>query len=779
MASTVELIFRLTGIQGVVSGIGAVTTQLDTLSLRARNVGREMQAMGNSMAGVGTRLSAGIAAPLTLATGALVRMAAEAVESENLFEVSMGGMADAARDFSEELRSELGLNAYELRRQIGIMQNFTTAMGVSTDTAFEMSTSVAALSADMASFFNISNEEAFRRIQSGLSGEIEPLRRLGIVVSDAAVQARAAAMGLTGELTDQQKVLIRYNLILEQTGNAQGDLARTIDSPANAMRILGAQFENLGIELGTAFLPSIRNVVVAIRDNVVPVLERWIEAFQNLEPRTRGFIILAGALAAALGPLLIALGGMVALMGTLLTVLGVILSPIGLLVAGIATLAATIYFARDSFDDLLVAMDRLMGFGDGTIQRFAGIIIDQIGRGIALTVDQARAMFVDFGRDVANTLQLLLRVSSVIASTAQQGALAQRIDEARTALQNFFDGTDVTEGAGNVGRAIDSVRQGFTDFRENVEETRNGIIDSVSGMADFVGGATGDIEDANAAASNSYNQLGIDAINAAGAVSGAASDMAAAAEEMSKSFMPGSGMNMLGGDDSQTAADVFKEWQEGLWGLSNTGVEVAEGLTSAFDGFTSSLSSGIGDAVGQAIVFGESFGDAVGNVAKKAVAQLIGSLVQLGVQYVLNATLAQALAGLMTAFASGQAAILAAAWAPAAAFASLASFGANAAPASAAITGTLALAQGLGKIGGKVGKFETGTDSFTATGPRLMLVGENGPERVSVDRLSAGGRNSGSPTIIQIANSIIDPLSLDQMVDLIAGALERRGGQYV
>jgi len=143
--------------------------------------------------------------------------------------------------------------------QVGIFFQMTSAMGFSKEAAFDLSTGIVSLAFDMASFFNLPIDVAFQKLQSGITGEIEPLRRLGILVDDVTITQAAYAAGLvkTGEkLTQTQKVQARYIAILNQTANAQGDLARTLDSPLNQLRILGARFEEVSIKIGTAMLPA-------------------------------------------------------------------------------------------------------------------------------------------------------------------------------------------------------------------------------------------------------------------------------------------------------------------------------------------------------------------------------------------------------------------------------------------------------------------------------------------------------------------------------------------
>lgn len=235
--------------------------ELEKLSKAGTSLQSSFGGLRSLFAGIGT---AYIGKKLLGVGKSAVQAAMDVVESESLFETSMGGMAAAAREWSEQLSESLGLNAYELRQNVGVMYNMTKSMGIAGDTAYDLSTSLVMLAQDMASFYNMDTEEAFVKLRAGITGETEPLKALGILVDENTVSQYAYQNGLaeTGaELTQQQKVLARYYAILDQTSTAQGDLARTIDSPANQLRIFQAQLERTKIELGMGLLPVVQEVM--------------------------------------------------------------------------------------------------------------------------------------------------------------------------------------------------------------------------------------------------------------------------------------------------------------------------------------------------------------------------------------------------------------------------------------------------------------------------------------------------------------------------------------
>ena len=187
-----------------------------------------------------------------------------AIESDSLFEVSLGNMADDVRAWSDEIANALGLNAVAMRKSTGVIYNMTTSMGLAEDNALKMSKGITLLAEDMASFYNLDSTEAFNKLRAGLTGETEPLKALGILVDENTIKQVAYQQGIASvgsELTQQQKVLARYIAILQQTGNAQGDLARTINSPANQLRIFKNQVGQLAMAFGNVLMPVISAVL--------------------------------------------------------------------------------------------------------------------------------------------------------------------------------------------------------------------------------------------------------------------------------------------------------------------------------------------------------------------------------------------------------------------------------------------------------------------------------------------------------------------------------------
>lgn len=277
---------------------------------RTKDLSAGLETMGAAATRSGLALSVGLTAPIVAAGGVIAKLGIDAVESRNLMEVSFGSMINSADAWANALSKDLGLNRFEMEKTAGTMFNMVSSMGLGKQAAFDVSTGIVKLAADMASFRNIPIEDALTKLRSGLVGETEPLKAIGILVDENTVKHYAYANGIAQagtELTAQQKVLARYGAILQQTSNDQGDLARTMESPANQLRIMQSRITETATALGTSLIPIVSSTI-DILSRAVPWIQKGVELFISLpEPIKIGAIALAGLVAAA-GPLLIIFG---------------------------------------------------------------------------------------------------------------------------------------------------------------------------------------------------------------------------------------------------------------------------------------------------------------------------------------------------------------------------------------------------------------------------------------------------------------------------------------
>ena len=196
------------------------------------------------------------------------------VENLNLFNVAMGDSAEAALEFGEKVQNIMGLDLSDWIRKQGIFQALISGFGVAGDRATVMSQQLTQLSYDLASFHNMDVGEAFTKLQSGVSGELEPLRRLGYDLSQVRLQEEAASLGIEKNFNDMnqaEKVALRYHAIMTQFPEVQGDMARTLGTSSNQLRILKAELGQAGRAIGSIFIPAL-NAILPYATAVIRVI---------------------------------------------------------------------------------------------------------------------------------------------------------------------------------------------------------------------------------------------------------------------------------------------------------------------------------------------------------------------------------------------------------------------------------------------------------------------------------------------------------------------------
>ena len=185
-------------------------------------------------------------------------------EAANLFGVSMKGLTGEASTFINKMETLLGIDPTEAMNNMATIQGLTTSFGMASDKAYVLSKNLTQLGYDLASLKNIPVAESFTKIQAAISGELEPIRRLGVDISNARLQQELYALGITtsiSKLSQADKAILRYIAIMKQTTDAQGDFARTLSSPANMIRILQAQLNSLARAVGSLLYPALKSIL--------------------------------------------------------------------------------------------------------------------------------------------------------------------------------------------------------------------------------------------------------------------------------------------------------------------------------------------------------------------------------------------------------------------------------------------------------------------------------------------------------------------------------------
>lgn len=205
-------------------------------------------------------------------------------EDLNLFTVALGQYADEAKEYAEYVSDIMGIDPAQWLRNQGIFNTLLTGFGDTAERAQLMSQNLTQLGYDLSSYANIPIEEAMLKLQSGISGELEPLRRLGYDLSQAKLQQTALNLGIkesVADMTQAEKAELRYYAIMTQVTTAQGDMARTLEAPANQLRILQAQLTQAARAIGNIFIPAL-NAILPYAIAVVQVIREIANALANL-----------------------------------------------------------------------------------------------------------------------------------------------------------------------------------------------------------------------------------------------------------------------------------------------------------------------------------------------------------------------------------------------------------------------------------------------------------------------------------------------------------------
>lgn len=283
--------------------IGSAFSNLGT---KMQEAGTKMDAWGKKVQGLGAKMTLAITTPLTLAFKKMINAASDYDENLNKVDVAFKNNAQSVKDWADTATKAFGLSKNQALEATSLFGDMATSMGFTTIEAAEMAITLTGLAGDLASFKNIEISQAMTALNGVFTGETESLKLLGVVMTEANLQQYAFSKGINKEIKDMtqaEKVRLRYNYILDMTKNAQGDYARTADGTANSMRTFEGAVDNLNIALGQKLLPVFTPLIQDATD--------LINKFAEAEPKTQQLTLLFGALAIAAGPVLTVFGGAV------------------------------------------------------------------------------------------------------------------------------------------------------------------------------------------------------------------------------------------------------------------------------------------------------------------------------------------------------------------------------------------------------------------------------------------------------------------------------------
>lgn len=315
---------------------------------------KKLKDFGESAKRIGQTLSVSLTAPLAIAGGAAVKMASDYEESLNKVSVAFKGSSADVKAFAKTTLKSFGIAEGTALDMSALFGDMATSMGLTTKDAAAMSKSMVGLAGDMASFKNMNIEEVTTALNGVFTGETESLKRLGIVMTEANVKAFALSKGITAKyeaMSQGEKVMLRYQYVMNSTKNAQGDFARTSDGAANQMRMFQESMKELGVMFGQVVLPAVTKAVTA--------LNNMLGYLRDLSPEAKTFVVALAGIAAATGPLLYLAGTVMPKMITGFKLMQVAATKLNLTLktaGGVAGLAALLGLAAKSAYDYATAI---------------------------------------------------------------------------------------------------------------------------------------------------------------------------------------------------------------------------------------------------------------------------------------------------------------------------------------------------------------------------------------------------------------------------------------
>ncbi len=245
---------------------------------------------------------AGAMAPATAAIAGMgavaFNSASDVNEAMNKVEVAFKNSADKVKEFSETTLDVYGISKGSALDMAALFGDMATSMGIPTDKAADMSTSLTGLAGDLASFKNIGIDQAMTALNGVFTGETESLKTLGIVMTQANLEAFAMSEGINKnikDMTEAEKVQLRYSYVLDKTKNAQGDFSRTSDGAANSTRVLKESMKEASAEIGEVLIPTITPLIQKVTEAV-----KW---FGSLDDSQKKMIVTILGVIAAIGPI--------------------------------------------------------------------------------------------------------------------------------------------------------------------------------------------------------------------------------------------------------------------------------------------------------------------------------------------------------------------------------------------------------------------------------------------------------------------------------------------
>ena len=343
-------------LQSMERQLASTTAQLKIQESEWTALGKKMSDMsakckeiGSKMTDVGKNLSMAVTAPIVAAGVAAGKLASDLSENLNKTDVAFKENANEVKGWSGTTLKSFGIAKGSALEMASLFGDMASGMDINTKTASEMSMNLVGLAGDLASFKNIGLDQASDALKGIFTGEGESLKSLGVIMLDSTLAAFALETGqkkLYKDMDQGEKVMLRYQYVLDKTKNSQGDFARTSEGTANQTRIFGETMKELGANIGQYILPAVTPLIAK--------LSEMAQKFGDMSPAVQKITLVTAAIAAAIGPVIVAVGSLIFAFSAISGAIGaasgaiagaggiiaVFTGPVGWAVAAVAALVA-------------------------------------------------------------------------------------------------------------------------------------------------------------------------------------------------------------------------------------------------------------------------------------------------------------------------------------------------------------------------------------------------------------------------------------------------------
>lgn len=469
------------------SKLKSFETQLRKIgNANLKALSEQLKKIGDKMTEVGRTMTTKVTAPIAAGYAAAAKYASDYEENLNKLDVAFGSNSETVKKWANNAGKQFGLSKVQATNAASAFGALGKGIGLSEKEAADMSTTLAGLSADLGSYFNVGTDESAKALEGIFTGEAEALKKFGVVMTETNLKKFAEDMGLVyDEMTQAEKTQLRYNYVLAKTKDAQGDFARTSDGTANSIKIFKSTLQDLATAIGTNLLPIITPVIQKIT--------QLLNKFNTLSPRTQKIVTVVGLVVAAVGPLLVVLGTLISSIGAVIGVLGMVTAPMIAVVAAIGLVIAAgilLYKNWDTIKEKAIALFNQLKTTFNNIKTTITNAWNNIKTNVSNAVDAIKTKITNTFNTVKSTITNTFNSIKTTATTVWnniKSAISTAITDAKDKVKTTVSAVKDTLSSAwssikdKASSAWSSIKDKITGPFESAKEKISGIVSKIKG----------------------------------------------------------------------------------------------------------------------------------------------------------------------------------------------------------------------------------------------------------------------------------------------------------